>query len=76
MLITLALMLVLSSMMYSFSSGRHQRNQKELCSDNLQKIYLAMQIYANDCKGALPQSTNAPTSEPVLNELGTQINNT
>jgi prepilin-type N-terminal cleavage/methylation domain-containing protein/prepilin-type processing-associated H-X9-DG protein len=69
MLVTLALMLIVTSMMYSFSSGKHQRDQKELCSDNLQKIYLAMQIYANDFKGALPQNTNAQTSETVLNEL-------
>jgi prepilin-type N-terminal cleavage/methylation domain-containing protein/prepilin-type processing-associated H-X9-DG protein len=69
MLISLALILILTSMMFSFSSAKHQRDQKELCSDNLQKIYLAMQIYANDYKGALPQNTNAQTSEAVLNEL-------
>jgi prepilin-type N-terminal cleavage/methylation domain-containing protein len=69
LLIVIALMAILSAMMYSFGSGRHQRNQKELCGDNLQKIYLALQIYANDFKGALPVSTNAQTSEPVLGVL-------
>ncbi len=69
LMLVIAIMAILSAMMYSFSSGRHQRNQKQLCGDNLQKIYLAMQIYANDFKAALPTSTNALTSEPVLEEL-------
>ena len=69
LLITLALIAVLSSMMYSFTSGKHQRDQKQLCGDNLQKIYLALQIYANDFKGAPPENTNAETSEDVLAAL-------
>ena len=69
LLITLALMVILTTMMYSFASGKHQRDQKQLCGDNLQKIYLALQIYANDFKGALPENTNAQTSEEVLGVL-------
>ena len=69
MLITLALMIVMSVMLYGFGSASRQRSQKKLCSDNLQKIYLAMQIYANDFGGQLPLNTNAVTSEAVLNEL-------
>lgn len=69
LLITLALMAVLSAMLYGFASAKHQRNQKELCADNLQKIYLALQIYANDFGGRLPENTNAQTSEAVLNLL-------
>src|ERR1017187_2740584 len=69
MLITLALMVIMSVMLYGFGSASHQRSQKKLCADNLQKIYLALQIYANDFKGALPQNTNAVTSEDVLDEL-------
>ncbi|HEY5041105.1 MAG TPA: type II secretion system protein [Verrucomicrobiae bacterium] len=69
LLITLALLVILSTMMYGFASRGHQRSQMRLCADNLQKIYLALQIYANDFKGALPQNTNAATSEAVLDEL-------
>jgi prepilin-type N-terminal cleavage/methylation domain-containing protein len=69
LMITLALICVLSAMLYSFGSATRQRSQQKLCSDNLQKIYLAMQIYANDFKGTLPQNTNAVTSEDVLGEL-------
>jgi hypothetical protein len=56
-------------MMYGFASGRHQRNQRELCADNLQKIYLALQIYANDYHSALPAVSNAQTSEQPMNLL-------
>jgi prepilin-type N-terminal cleavage/methylation domain-containing protein/prepilin-type processing-associated H-X9-DG protein len=69
LLITLALMVILTTMMFGFSSARHQRTQKQLCADNLQKIYLALQIYANDFGGALPRNTNAQTSEAALAAL-------
>ncbi len=69
LLVTLALMCILAAMLYGFGSASHQRTQKQLCADNLQKIFLAVQIYANDFKGALPQNTNAVTSEEVLDEL-------
>jgi prepilin-type N-terminal cleavage/methylation domain-containing protein len=69
LLITVALIAVLSAMMFGFASSRHQRSQKQLCADNLQKIYLSLQIYANDYKGALPEYAHAQTSEEPLNEL-------
>jgi prepilin-type N-terminal cleavage/methylation domain-containing protein/prepilin-type processing-associated H-X9-DG protein len=69
LLVTLALMVIMISMFHGFASAKHQRTQKELCHDNLQKIYLALQIYANDFRGALPQNTNAQTSEDVLGAL-------
>ena len=69
LLITLALIAILSAMMYGFASGKHQRTQKQLCADNLQKIYLALQIYANDYKTELPDTPGALTSEQPLNEL-------
>lgn len=69
LLVTLALMIVMSVMLYGFASASHQRSQKKLCADNLQKIYIALQIYANDFGGRLPSDTNAATSEPALNEL-------
>ncbi|HTV61530.1 MAG TPA: type II secretion system protein [Verrucomicrobiae bacterium] len=68
LLVVLAIMLILAVMLDSFGSARHQRTQMELCSDNLQKIYLAMQIYANDY-GKFPVDTNAATSEDPLNAL-------
>ena len=69
LLITAALIAILSVMLFGFASGKHQRTQKLLCADNLQKIYLSLQIYANDFKGDLPFTTNARTSEEPLTAL-------
>ncbi|HEY4417223.1 MAG TPA: type II secretion system protein [Verrucomicrobiae bacterium] len=69
LLITVALIAVLSGMLYGFASGKHQRAQKLLCADNLQKIYLALQIYANDFNGQLPARAGARTSEAALTAL-------
>jgi prepilin-type N-terminal cleavage/methylation domain-containing protein len=69
LLVVAAIMLILSTMMLSFGSGRRQRSQKVLCQDNLQKIYIALQIYAKDFKGELPLSTNAVTAEEPLGVL-------
>jgi prepilin-type N-terminal cleavage/methylation domain-containing protein len=69
LLVVIALIAIMSSMFYGFGSGKHQRDQKERCADNLQKIFLALQIYANDCHGALPVKTNAATSEEPLDLL-------
>ncbi len=68
LLIVMALIVVLYVMYFSFSSPVHQRSQKELCADNLQKVFLSMQIYANDF-GKYPRNTNAQTSEQVLSAL-------
>ena len=69
LLVVLALICIMTAMLYGFSSRSHQQEQQKLCAGNLQKIYIAMQIYANDFKGTLPYSTNATTSEPVMDEL-------
>jgi type II secretory pathway pseudopilin PulG len=69
MIVTLALMIVIFTMMFGFASAKHQRTQKQLCGDSLQKIFLALQIYANDFHGALPAKANAATSEEPLELL-------
>lgn len=68
LLIVVALMAVLYVMCFSFGSEVHQKTQKERCADNLQKTFLAMQIYDNDF-GKFPLNTNAQTSEEALNAL-------
>lgn len=68
LLIVVALMVVLYVTYLSFGSRVHQKTQEERCSDNLEKLFLAMQIYAND-SAEFPLNTNARTSEQVLNSL-------
>ena len=69
LLIVLALMVVLTTLFYGFGSARHQRTQKQLCADNLQKIFLAAQIYANDFRGQFPVVSNAVTAEDAVGVL-------
>ena len=66
LLITLALIVVISSLYFGSSSPGHQRNAQKTCHANLQKIFLALEIYANDHKGTFPALTNAATSEAPL----------
>ena len=69
LLVTLALMIILVSMLHGFASAKRQRTAKQLCGDNLQKIFIALQIYANDFRGALPHDPNARTAEAALAAL-------
>jgi prepilin-type processing-associated H-X9-DG protein/prepilin-type N-terminal cleavage/methylation domain-containing protein len=69
LLVVLAIILILAMMLYDYGSDSRQRSKKLLCADNLQKIYLAMQVYVNDFNGQPPQNPNAVTSEPVLDKL-------
>lgn len=69
LLITLALMIVMFVMLYGFGSGSHQQRQKKLCQKNLQKIYVALEIFANEHDGAFPVLPGAETAEDALDLL-------
>jgi len=69
LLITLTIILILFTMMYGFGSRNNQMAQKKKCQANLQKMYVALQIYANESSGRFPVTTNARTSEEALDVL-------
>ena len=69
LLVTLALMIVIITLMWGFGSESRQHAAQRACRQNLEKIYLALQIYANDFSGRLPAITNAQTSEAPLSLL-------
>ena len=69
LLVVLALMIILTVMMWGFTSESHQHAAQRACQQNLEKIYVALQIYANDFSGRLPVVTNALTSEEPLSLL-------
>ena len=69
MLITMALILIMFVMLYGKSSKRFQYEQKQACQANLQNIYVALQIYANDGNGSFPVRKDAKTSEEPLSML-------
>jgi len=49
-------------------SGR-QRQQQQSCQKNLQKIFIAMEIYSRDSTGQFPVVAGAKTSEEALDLL-------
>ncbi len=69
LLVVLALMIILTTMMWGFGSESRQHAAQRACRQNLEKIYVALQIYANDFSGQLPASTNALTSDAPLSLL-------
>ena len=46
-----------------------EKRARVACQRNLEKISLALSIYANDSQGAFPVATNAVSSEAVLSLL-------
>jgi prepilin-type N-terminal cleavage/methylation domain-containing protein/prepilin-type processing-associated H-X9-DG protein len=69
LLVVLAIIVVLSTMFFGFGSPDYQKVEKKNCQGNLQKIFLALEIYANDNRGVFPIAANASTSERPLELL-------
>ncbi len=69
LLITLAIMLILMSMLMGRSSGSRQRRDVGTCSKNLQAIFTALTIYSTDNAGKYPAASNPTTSEEPLSLL-------
>ena len=67
--VVLVLMIVIFTMMWGFGSESRQHTAQRACRQNLEKIYVALQIYANDFSGRLPANTNAQTSDEALDAL-------
>ena len=66
LLIVAALILILTTLYWSRSAPSRQRQQKGACQKNLQKIFTALEIYANDHAGRFPEEAGARTSEEAL----------
>jgi prepilin-type processing-associated H-X9-DG protein len=69
LMIVAVLLLGLTTMYWGGNAASRQRKQQVLCQQNLQKIFVALQIYANDQGGKFPEVTNAQTSEAALDRL-------
>lgn len=59
-------MIVVFTMLWGFGSQNNQTQQKNRCQQNLQKLYLAMEIYANDNHSEFPFFPAAPNSAQAL----------
>jgi prepilin-type N-terminal cleavage/methylation domain-containing protein len=65
LLVVLALALVVFTLYWNHGPSKRDR-ELTACRLNLEKIYLAMQIYSRDFSDKYPVSTNAVTSEDAL----------
>ena len=69
LLVVLALILILTMLYWGGRSSGPQRQQQKSCQTNLQKIYLAVEIYTRDNAGRFPLVAGAKTSEDALDLL-------
>lgn len=69
LLVTVVLILVLTTLYWSPNKESRQKGLQRSCQKNLQKAYIALEIYANDSGGKFPQKIGAHTSEEVLDAL-------
>jgi type II secretory pathway pseudopilin PulG len=70
LLVVVVILIVLTTLFWGGIGGGNVKNAKaKACSDNLQKIYLAMQIYARDNGSLYPNVAGAATSETPLAAL-------
>jgi hypothetical protein len=69
LLAVLAIILILTTLYWGSNSGSRQHKLLGECQKNLQKIYIAMDIYANDHAGKFPEVVGARSSEEALAEL-------
>ena len=69
LLIVLALLIIMVVMLYGFGSRSRQERDKAGCRKNLQRVYVALEIFANDHDGSFPRIPGAKTSEEPLSLL-------
>jgi len=69
LLVVLALLIIMMTMYWGFGARNYQRQQQKACQKNLLKIYLALEIYANEHAGKFPEAAGARTSEDALSPL-------
>ncbi len=69
LLITVLIILVLFTMYWGGNSSSRQKGRMTTCQQNLQRIFIAMQIYANEHSAKFPAKTGAKLSEEPLDRL-------
>jgi prepilin-type processing-associated H-X9-DG protein len=69
MLATMTIILILFLLYWEGSSGGRAKRERLACQQNLERGYMAMQIYANDNAGKFPVMTGARTSSQALQVL-------
>lgn len=69
LLLVVSILLILTVLLDRQFSTSHDRRTLLACQGNLQKVYLALSLYANDNRGNFPIRTGASRSEMPLSLL-------
>jgi prepilin-type processing-associated H-X9-DG protein/prepilin-type N-terminal cleavage/methylation domain-containing protein len=69
LLLTVAIILILTTLYWSPSRGSRQRALQASCGRNLEKLYIALQLYSSDNKGRFPSVLGAKTSAEALDSI-------
>jgi prepilin-type N-terminal cleavage/methylation domain-containing protein/prepilin-type processing-associated H-X9-DG protein len=69
LLVVVAIMLILTGLYWRSGSGTRQQHLQLSCQQNLQKIFIALQIYAGENGGKFPVTPGALTAEQALDVL-------
>jgi len=69
LLVVMVLIIVLMTLYWQWASPNSQQRQKIACQLNLEKIHVAMEVYANDFGNKFPVTPGARTSEEALDVL-------
>jgi prepilin-type processing-associated H-X9-DG protein/prepilin-type N-terminal cleavage/methylation domain-containing protein len=69
LLLTVVIILILTTLYWSPSRRSRQRALQTVCENNLQKLFIAMNIYATDHAGRFPVVAGARTSADALDPL-------
>jgi prepilin-type N-terminal cleavage/methylation domain-containing protein len=69
LLIVVAILLILTTMFWGFESRGSRASKMKFCQTNLRKIFIALDIYANDAGGSFPFVMGAATAEIALDPL-------
>lgn len=74
LLIVVTLLLILTAMLWGFESRGSRKQKSQVCQSNLQKLFIALDIYANDYTGSFPAPAGARSAEAALAPLVPKYN--
>lgn len=69
LLLVVVILMIVMSLYWGGGSASQQRAKQKVCQKNLQKLFIAMQIYAQDQHDKFPVVAGARTSEEALDLL-------
>ncbi|MGH7970635.1 MAG: prepilin-type N-terminal cleavage/methylation domain-containing protein, partial [Limisphaerales bacterium] len=69
LLLTISIILILFTLYWGPSKASRQRALQASCQNNLQKLYIALNLYADDQRGRFPVVEGAKTSAQGLDPL-------